>query len=246
VDGGARGRFACRDHRMVGADLMPTGTDGITSRAGGAGCSRPPGLARSADRAGRSRRKLSRHREDRGGRHGCGLQGRAPAPGQDGGGEGAPAGALAEPRHRQPVLQRGEGGHRDPPPRHRRDLRLRLPAERHGLHHDGAARRRAAVAGAGRPRAPDRARGALVHARHRQRAGRGARAGHHPPRPQARQHLPRARPGHARRPAPEDPRLRDRQGHRGAADRRRVEDPHRRGARHADVHEPGAVPRHRR
>ncbi|MBK9032012.1 MAG: protein kinase [Myxococcales bacterium] len=51
---------------------------------------------------------------------------------------------------------------------------------------------------------------------------------------QARQHLPGARPRHGRRPAPEDPRLRHRQGGRGPAGRRLVEDPDRRGAGHAD------------
>ena len=182
------------------------------------GCSRP------VDRS-RHQRSLQDQRAHRARRHGQGLPGRAGPPRARLRHQGAQPQLRrrARPGVPQALLPRGEHRVEADPPQHGDDLRLRPDRRRHLLHGDGVPG--GAHAPPGHPRGRPLPRGA--RGPHRSpdlpRAARGALARRHPPRPQARQHLPgrarrrdRLREGPRLRPREE--RLRRRQGRGPDAD----------------------------
>ena len=112
-----------------------------------------------------------------------------------------PAGVVLAGRRPPPPLRAGgQGGGRPQPPQHHGRLRHRH-ARRRALRRPGAARGRDAARGARRRQAPA-AQGDRLRAPDRPRPRGGAREGHRPPGPEAREPL-----RHERRPR-QDPRLR--------------------------------------
>src|ERR1041384_5405019 len=87
-------------------------------------------------------RAVPRDGPDRPGWDGRGVCRRAHAARPAGCDQGAAAGAVAEAGYRDALLQRSARGDGDPPPRHHRDLRLRLDPRRRGVHRHGAPRGR--------------------------------------------------------------------------------------------------------
>ena len=173
-------------------------------------------MRRRADRSAPPSATTAIRAEDRRGRHGGGVPGRAPAAGAQGGGQGAAARALeaAGPGRRASSTR--------PRPRPacatRRWSRCSTSASCPTAPATSSwttSRARAWPARLERvaPLAPEAA--AEIGAADRRRGGGRPRPGDRPPRSQARQRLPGARPRAARARAGEDPRLRHRQA--GAA-----------------------------
>ncbi len=143
-----------------------------------------------------------------------------------------------ELRRRLALHHRGEGGQPDRSRAHRRHRRLRQHAGGRVLLRDGVPAGRVAVRPPQAREADSAGPGDVDRRADRRRAQRLAPAGHHPPRPQAREHLPlpprrepRVRQGARLRPRQADP-------ERPEGD---PQDPHRLGDGHAVLHVPRAV-----
>ena len=170
-----------------------------------------------------------------GGRDGRGLPRARHAAAPPGGGEGPARLAGRRPRAHAPLRAGGPRRRLAQPPEHRRHPRHRPPVRRLALRRLRAAGGRDPAPADGRDGAA-RAQGDGLRDPDRARAGRGAREGDRPPRPEAGQHLPDPR----RRG--EDPRLRPGQVRarplRGRAGGRALGGRHQRPA-HRGRHRPG-------